>query len=174
MGASFAVEVRFNARMLTISQLAQLTGLATSALRYYERRGLLTPAGRAGRVRVYHDAAADHVATVSLLQHAGFTLAQIAQLTGPDSPPDHTWRAAIQAKLAELQQVQKAIGQASTILQHALDCPHPSIAACPVFLREARAHAQRIACGQPARPSASPPLTTRLLPPGKARPERHS
>lgn len=88
---------------------------------------------------------------MNLLQHAGFTLAEIAQLIGPAHPPDRPWRAAIRAKLAELEQAQAAINQARTILQHALACPHASIAACPVFLREVHAQPQRMERGEPER-----------------------
>jgi DNA-binding transcriptional MerR regulator len=143
-GCIIAVEVRFNTRVLTISELARRSGLATSALRFYERKELLWPATRAGRVRVYDDAAVDRVATVNMLQRAGFTLAEIARLTGPSGAPDDAWRAAIQAKIIELRRAREAIDQASVILEHALACPHPSIAACPVFLREVRAHALRM------------------------------
>lgn len=138
--------------MLTISELARRSGLATSALRFYERKDLLSPAARSGRVRVYDDTAVERVATVSLLQRAGFTLAEIARLTGPPSAPDGAWRSAIQAKITELEQAREAIDQASMILQHALACPHPSIAACPVFLREVRAHARRMEHGRAGGP----------------------
>jgi DNA-binding transcriptional MerR regulator len=163
---SVAVEVRFNARVLTISELAHRSGLATSTLRFYERKELLLPTARAGRVRVYDDTAADRVATVNLLQHAGFTLAEIAQLIGPASVPDPAWRAALRAKLTELEQAQASIDQARTLLQHALACPHASIAACPVFLREVRTHAQRMKRAGPRRQTPRSAAARRPRSPG--------
>src|SRR5262245_60674650 len=42
---------------LTIGELARRTGLATSALRFYEERGLLEPRGRQGGRRIYDETA---------------------------------------------------------------------------------------------------------------------
>ena len=42
--------------LVPIGELARRTGVAPSALRYYERIGLLSPTGRAGRRRCYHGA----------------------------------------------------------------------------------------------------------------------
>jgi hypothetical protein len=39
--------------LVPIGELARRTGVATSALRYYERVGLLSPAGRVGQRRHY-------------------------------------------------------------------------------------------------------------------------
>jgi hypothetical protein len=47
-GCTVGVEVRFNARVLTISELARRGGRASSALRFYERKELLWPAKRSG------------------------------------------------------------------------------------------------------------------------------
>ena len=47
---------------ITISEVAGRTGLAPSALRFYERRGLLKPVGRAGGKRTYSPFAVVQVA----------------------------------------------------------------------------------------------------------------
>ena len=39
--------------MLNITEVGEATGLASSALRFYERNGLVESAGRAGGKRVY-------------------------------------------------------------------------------------------------------------------------
>lgn len=115
--------------------------MTTAALRFYERRGLLVPSGRAGRVRVYDDSALDRIAAVSLLRQAGFTLAEITRLLRPG---DGQWTAMVQAKLDELERARTDIDRAEAMLRHALNCPDPDITACPVFLREVRAHASRM------------------------------
>ena len=66
--------------LVPIGELARRTGVATSALRYYERVGLLSPAGRAGRRRHYRPSSAERVALIRLCQDAGFTLAEIGRL----------------------------------------------------------------------------------------------
>jgi DNA-binding transcriptional MerR regulator len=62
---------------LGIGDVARRTGLATSALRYYERVGLLAPDGRANGKRYYGPGSADRIALILLCQDAGFTLAEI-------------------------------------------------------------------------------------------------
>jgi len=63
--------------LVPIGELARRTGVATSALRYYERMGLLSPAERVGQRRHYLPSSAERVALIRLCQDAGFTLAVI-------------------------------------------------------------------------------------------------
>src|SRR5215207_7215931 len=66
--------------LLPIGELAHRTGVATSALRYYERIGLLSPAARAGQRRQYTASSAERVALIRLDQDAGFTLEEIGRM----------------------------------------------------------------------------------------------
>jgi DNA-binding transcriptional MerR regulator len=132
--------------VLSVSELARRTGMSTAALRFYERKGLLAPAGRAGQVRVYDDSALDRVALVSLLRQAGFTLAEIEQLIRSAGTQGQR-TAMVHAKLAELERARADLDRAQAMLEHALECPDPDISACPVLLREVRAHADRMAQG---------------------------
>jgi MerR family redox-sensitive transcriptional activator SoxR len=59
---------------LAIGELARRAGTAPSALRYYERIGLLPPAERAGGKRHYPPSSAERLAFVRVYQDAGFTL----------------------------------------------------------------------------------------------------
>lgn len=75
----------------TIGQLAQAAGIATSTVRYYERRGLLHPKARShGNYRVYGDAELQRLLFVRSAQAAGFTLTDIETLLryrdGEDAP----------------------------------------------------------------------------------------
>jgi DNA-binding transcriptional MerR regulator len=146
MHPSIAVEACFNARVLSVSELARRCGMTTATLRFYERKGLLTPAGRAGQVRVYDDSAVDRVATVSLLRQAGFTLAEIGELIRPGAAMGQR-TAMVHAKLTQLERARADIDRAEAMLRHALECPDPDISVCPVLLREVRAHAERMARG---------------------------
>lgn len=65
----------------TIGQLAQAADAPTSTVRYYERRGLLTPEARSpGNYRLYSDDSLDRLRFVRSAQAAGFTLSDIAAL----------------------------------------------------------------------------------------------
>ncbi len=66
---------------MTIGQLARAVGLADSAIRYYEREGLLTPAGRtASNYRYYGPEAGARLAFIRAAQAAGFELADIKSI----------------------------------------------------------------------------------------------
>ena len=65
---------------LTIGDLAHRAGLATSAIRYYERVGLLPPAARVSGQRRYGEDDVARLAFIGAAQHAGFTLAEIREL----------------------------------------------------------------------------------------------
>ena len=66
---------------LTIGELARAAGVPTSTVRYYERVGLLEPAGRTvGNYRVYGDAALERLQFIRAAQATGFTLDDITSL----------------------------------------------------------------------------------------------
>jgi DNA-binding transcriptional MerR regulator len=113
-----------------IGDLAAQFGLATSALRYYERRGLLASTARVGGRRAYDTAAVRRLAFIRLGQQAGLSLDEIAlMLAGGDGA---AWRPAAELRLeriaAELTQLQSA----KILLEQALRCPadHP-LEECP-------------------------------------------
>jgi len=65
----------------TIGQLAKASGVPTSTVRYYERRGLVWASARsAGNYRLYDEDALDRLQFVRSAQGAGFTLADITEL----------------------------------------------------------------------------------------------
>ena len=83
--------------LLGIGELGRRTGLATSALRYYERVGLLVPDGRAHGRRYYGPASAERIALIRLCQDAGFTLAEIRAVLGAGSRRNPSWTRLMEA-----------------------------------------------------------------------------
>lgn len=66
---------------MTIGDLSRETDVPASAIRYYERAGLLTPAGRTdGNYRVYGPDAPGRLRFLKTAQTAGFTLHDIGRL----------------------------------------------------------------------------------------------
>ena len=126
---------------LTIVDVAARTGLASSALRFYERRGLLRSTGRAGGMRVYDESAIEQIALVDLLKLAGFTLGEIAELVDLRGRIASDWREKAEAKIGELDARIKELRVARTLLKHTLQCPHPSLDTCPVFRQGVADHA---------------------------------
>jgi DNA-binding transcriptional MerR regulator len=125
--------------VLDIAELGRRTGTAPSALRYYERLGLLAPTGRAGGRRKYAPSAAERVAMIRLWQDAGFTLGEIATLLRVHTGRKATWARYAQKKVDELEGRISEAQQAKALLEHALSCPAPDLFTCPNFQRELRA-----------------------------------
>ncbi len=68
---------------LTIGRLARAAGVSTSAVRYYERAGLIAPAGRtAGNYRYYEPEALERLGFIRAAQRAGFALDDVVTLLG--------------------------------------------------------------------------------------------
>ena len=66
---------------LRIGAVARLTGVSVDTVRYYERRGLLRPAGRLpSGYRLYTDAAVARIRLARQLQGLGMTLDEVAEL----------------------------------------------------------------------------------------------
>lgn len=84
-------------KWLTIGGLSERTGVATSALRYYETEGLLhaerTPSGQ----RRYHRDALRRVSFIRVAQEVGLSLSEIrdsiASLPENRTPTEKDWRA---------------------------------------------------------------------------------
>ena len=129
---------------LSISELRARTGLAASALRFYERKGLLRATGRVGGKRFYGEGAVERVAFIDLLKLAGFTLAEIAGLVRPtDRTPG--WRAMALAKLQQLDDRAREIERARTALRQMLGAPYERLDDCPEHHRILREHAEELA-----------------------------
>ena len=63
---------------ITIGELAARSGTATSALRFYESRGLITSERTDGNQRRYHRSTLRRIATIRAAQSVGLTLDEIA------------------------------------------------------------------------------------------------
>jgi MerR family mercuric resistance operon transcriptional regulator len=68
-------------QQFTIGELARAASVPTSTVRYYERVGILQPAGRTdGNYRVYGEAALERLQFIRAAQATGFTLDDITSL----------------------------------------------------------------------------------------------
>ena len=67
--------------MFTIGKLAALAEVSADTLRYYEREGLVAPAGKSeGGYRLYDKDSVRRICFIKQAQHRGFTLAEILEL----------------------------------------------------------------------------------------------
>lgn len=93
------VQARFTSSGLSIGALARLTGVAASAIRYYEACNILpAPARRSGR-RCYDRSAVSRVMAIVAARASGFSIRELRDLAATDS---NAWRDAAKAKVASL------------------------------------------------------------------------
>ena len=118
---------------LTIGELAGRTGVATSALRYWEDLGLLTAPARVSGQRRYPESAVGTVGVILFLRDVGFTLRELKALVATRSSPVDGWRELAQRKLTELDRRIAQAQAARTAVAQALACPHEDILECPNF-----------------------------------------
>lgn len=119
---------------LDIGEVVSRTGVPTTTLHLWERKGLITPTGRVGLRRQYRVGVLDTIAIIVLLQRSRFTLAEIGDLLADGAFVDG--KGLLVDKLAALTQLQADVEVAIDGLQHALDCPKPGPFECTGF----RAH----------------------------------
>ena len=119
--------------LLTIGQLSAETGVPSSTIRFWERKGLLAPARRQSGQRRYEAAAARSVALLRLCQEAGLTLADIRRFRDERAVTPGSWHTLVDQKLADVERQITALEHARKLLSHAATCHHDDLLACPGF-----------------------------------------
>lgn len=115
--------------LYSISEVSARTGLQSSALRYYERAGLISADARIGGRRHYDPAILQKLAVIALLQEVGFTISEIARMRASGS--DHeTWRALAKDKLADIDDPLEKVGSARDLLAAAIACECQGLGRC--------------------------------------------
>lgn len=130
---------------LTIGAVARRTGVATSALRYYEERGLIASERTAGNQRRYRREVIRTVSVIRAGQEVGLSLDEIA--AGLDTLPDRStptkadwarlarsWRREIDRRIGELEALRDDLGEC-------IGCGCLSLRSCLLFNPGDRAHA---------------------------------
>jgi DNA-binding transcriptional MerR regulator len=120
--------------LLDIADVAERSRLAPSALRFYEKRGLIAPAGRNGLRRAYRPEVLDRLALVACARGAGFTIAEIARFLAA-TPSDTQLRTRMAAKALELDDEIARLSRMRDSLRHASTCTHDPLVECPDFKR---------------------------------------
>ena len=117
---------------LDIREIADLSGISPSALRYYEKRGLIKPVGRNGLRRQYHENVLNKLQLITLGQAAGFSLDDIATMFGAkgtiaiDREQLHQQSLKIDNTIRRLQLLSRG-------LKHAARCTQPEHTECEEF-----------------------------------------
>lgn len=125
---------------MDISEVARRSGIAASALRYYERKGLIHSLAREGARRRFSPAVLDTLALIALGQAAGFSLDEIRTMFTPQGEPEID-RSLLAAKADDLDRMAQRLRAMSRGLRHAAACPAASHAECPSFQKLLKAAA---------------------------------
>lgn len=126
---------------LRIGEVAARSGLATSAIRYYEREGLIPPPGRRSGQRVYPESVLERLALIDLAKRAGFTVAEMRTLLAGfarRTPPAERWRALTRSKLAALDERIEEAERMKRVLATVMRCRCPTLEDCGRALARSR------------------------------------
>ncbi|GAT03200.1 regulatory protein, MerR [Mycolicibacterium fortuitum subsp. acetamidolyticum] len=116
--------------LLTIGDVAQRSGVAQTALRYYEQVGLLPAPQRVGGQRRYQESVLMRLHVIGLCKTAGFSLTEIGLLLKDDTPGRPMARELAQSKLVEIDAQLEALARARAIIEWGMRCTCPSIELC--------------------------------------------
>ena len=114
---------------LTIGQLAARAGVATSAIRFYERTGVLPPAERVAGQRRYGREAVRRLEVLAVAKRAGFTLDEARLLLARGEP----LRDLAARKLPDVEALIARAEDMRTWLLHASQCECESLDVCALF-----------------------------------------
>lgn len=125
--------------LLSITQVAAATGLQTSALRYYEKAGLIASESRIGGRRHYAASVLQRLAVIALLQEVGFTISEMAELFQRRGRRPR-WRSLAVTKLGEIEAHLERVTVAKELLQRALECGCSGLETCDLVNRRRGPH----------------------------------
>lgn len=120
--------------LLDINAVAKRSGVSSSALRFYEEKGLIASVGRRGLRRLFDAQVMERLALIALGQAAGFSLDEIGGMFAADGRPQID-RPTLAAKADDLDRTIRQLSAMRDGLRHAAACPAPSHMECPTFQR---------------------------------------
>ncbi|WP_051166555.1 MerR family transcriptional regulator [Amycolatopsis orientalis] len=112
----------------SIGQVADRLGLPVSTLRWWEKRGLISPSGRQSGRRRYDEADVRRVAMVQLWQAAAAMSLEEIRVFLAGNTDDADWRGAVEHRIAACDRQLAQLASARATLAHLLRCPsdHPA------------------------------------------------
>ncbi len=113
--------------VLRIGELAELAGCTPSAVRYYEREGLLPAPERVGGQRRYSPEDADRVRLILVLRSVGLGIRDLGLALDRSAELAPERRKAARARASELRAQIARTTLALAVLDHAGTCSSPDI-----------------------------------------------
>jgi MerR family redox-sensitive transcriptional activator SoxR len=133
-------------RQLTIGDVAKRCGIATSAIRYYESRGLIQSLRTGGNQRRYARAVIRRIAVIQAAQSVGLTLEEIAaalcKLPDGRTPAKQDWERLSKAWRERLDRQISDLERLRDQLSSCIGCGCLSLKSCALFNNDDRAAAR--------------------------------
>ena len=110
---------------MSIGEVARRAGLQASAIRYYEKIGVLPRAQRISGQRRYETNVLNYLAVIDVARRAGFRMDEMRQLFhgfGRGIPAFHRWQVLAQRKIAEMDELIARAKKMKRLLQKADRC----------------------------------------------------
>jgi MerR family transcriptional regulator, redox-sensitive transcriptional activator SoxR len=126
---------------MRIGELARKSGFRASAIRFYERVGVLPPALRHNGQRRYGANAELHLSVIAFARKAGFTLEDIRSLFhGFDgaTPPSRRWRKLSRNRIDEIETLIAQLRGMEKLLKGCSRCRCVKLEDCGRMLRSGR------------------------------------
>jgi len=124
---------------MTIGDVARRTGLQASAIRYYEKIGLLPKTQRIGGQRRYEISVLNYLEVIDVARSAGFRIEEIRQLFhgfGKGTPAFHRWELLAQRKITEMDELIARAKKMKRLLEKADRCKCLDLEDCGKAFRE--------------------------------------
>lgn len=125
---------------MIISEVAARTGLQPSAIRYYEREGLLTPPVRSGGRRIYQTEVLHRLSMICFAKELGFSLDEIKVLVKEfpeNSKASPRWNQLALSKIQEMQIIANKARAVQRMLEKTLQCRCIKLEDCAESLNRA-------------------------------------
>jgi len=110
---------------MTIGEVARRAGLQASAIRYYEKIGLLPKTQRTGGQRRYEPGVLNYLEVIDVAKRAGFRIEEVKNLFqgfGKGTPAFRRWQSLAQRKITEMDDLIARAKKMKLLLQKADRC----------------------------------------------------
>lgn len=138
--------VMINNNNLSVGQLSERSGVATSALRFYETRGLIYSVRTNGNQRRYNASMLRRIALIQVAQSVGFTLEEItrelASLPMDKTPTKRDWERVAKKWQKDLDNKMRRIQSLRDNLTGCIGCGCLSMKKCDLLNPEDVLHEQ--------------------------------
>jgi len=122
---------------LSIGEVARRAGVSASAIRYYERAGLLAEPERVGGRRRYDPGVVRRLALIQAARRAGMSVSETHELLhgfAGETSASERWRALASGKLEEIDERIAHLRRIRELLEEALRCECGSLEECARLL----------------------------------------